>query len=172
MIYPTASDVSRCVEHTLSTLMDDKLPRMAVKSALATSGLLVRHVELRVRLERSLLLDDVDKASALLNVIAAYLSGGSTDRIKLGKDIGTSLTNAPQLLTAAPEDTETIRERAKELRELIYVSLKELQSAIAAEKAAKEYQEIRRQIREYITYQIEQEGKLITPAFFGHGPRR
>ena len=172
MIYPTPADVLRCVEHTTQMMADETMPRMAVKSALATSGHLIRHVELRMKLERSILLDDVDKASAMLSKLASYLSSGSTHRVKLATDIRATLASAPQLLSAVPDDTEIVRERAKVLRELLYVSLKELQSATAEEKAAKDYQEIRRQMREYITYQIKQEGKLITSAFFGHGPRR
>jgi hypothetical protein len=34
------------------------------------------------------------------------------------------------------------------------------------------YQAIRAAIREYMVWQVEQEEKLIAPAFFGQGPRR
>lgn len=172
MIYPTPADILRCVEHTIQMASADDMPRMAVKSALATSGHLIRHVELRMKMERSILLDDVEKAAALLDNLAAYLSGGSAGRTKLARDIRGSLAKAPQLLSAEPDDTEAIRERAKDLRELIYSALKELQSATAAEKTAKPYLDARRLLRGYMTYQIQQEARLVTPAFFGHGPRR
>ena len=54
MIYPTPADILRCVAHTIQMASADDMPRMAVKSALATSGHLIRHVELRMKMERSI----------------------------------------------------------------------------------------------------------------------
>ena len=80
MIYPTASDILRCVERNLAAISDDDTPRTAIKSTLATSRHLLRHVDLRLKLEKPILLDDIDKASELLGKVATYLAAQGRDR--------------------------------------------------------------------------------------------
>ena len=172
MIYPTVSEILRCVNQTLLDASDETMPRMAVKSALATCRHLIRHAELRVQLEKSILLDDIDQAGKLLDRLAAYLDSGSSDRDGLGRVIRLVLADAPQLQSAAPGEAGLILQRAKALRELVYSALKHLQSADVAEKSTGAYQEARRLLRDYMKYQIEQEARMVTPAFLGHGPRR
>ena len=172
MIYPTAAELLSCVNNTLLEVSDENMPRMAVKSALATCRHLIRHAGLRVQLEKSILLDDIEKAGQLLDRLAAYLETSGNDRDGIARAIRSALAEAPQLQSAASEETERILLRAKALRELIYTALKHLQLAAAAEKATETYQEARRLLREYMKYQIQEEARMVTPAFFGHGPRR
>lgn len=172
MIYPTASDVLRCVDQTLLDSSDIELPRMSVKSALATCRHLIRHVELRIRLEPEILLDDIEKTTALLNHVAGYLETGGGAAYQLAKDVRASLAQKAELLQGRAEDLDRMHARALLLREHIYVALKFLQSWDATTRATDAYREVRRQIREYIAYQIQQEAKLIHPAFSGKGPRR
>ena len=172
MIYPTVSELLNCVNKTLLDASDETMPRMAVKSALATCRHLIRHAELRMQLEKSIQLDDIDKAGQLLGRLAAYLESGDGDHVGLARIIRSVLAESPQLQSAAPGEAEHILQRAKALRELVYVTLKQLQSASIAEKRSEAYSDARRLLREYMKYQIEQEARMITPAFLGHGPRR
>jgi hypothetical protein len=72
MIYPTTPDILRCVDQTLLTASDESMPRMAVKSALASSRHMIRHANLRMQMERTILLDDIEKAGVLLDRLATY----------------------------------------------------------------------------------------------------
>lgn len=175
MIYPTAPEILRCINQALLDAMDETLPRMAVKSALATTRHLIRHVELRFQFERQILLDDISKAEQLLDNLAAYLDVDGSDRGGRGgiaRAIRTALAEAPQLLSRADDEIETIRLRAKTLRELVYSALTQLQSAGTEERSSTSYRATRRLLREYMAYQIQQESRLIYPAFAGKGPRR
>jgi hypothetical protein len=67
---------------------------------------------------------------------------------------------------------DNIIARAKALRELIYLSLSRLQGFAPALKVTEPYQDMRGLMREYMTYQIQQEAKIVYPAFAGKGPRR
>lgn len=172
MIYPTATDLLHCVNNTLLDASDPTMPRLAVKSALATCRHLIRHAELRVQLEKSILLDDIEQACLLLERLSVYLAAGAGDGDGLARVIRSVVAEAPQLQSSDAGEADRILQRAKALRELIYSTLKHLQSADAAERATGGYQEARGLLREYIKYQIEQEARMVTPAFFGHGPRR
>lgn len=170
MIYPTPSDILRCVDQTLLDNSDIELPRMSVKSALATSRHLIRHVELRLRLEPEILLDDIEKTTVLLNRVAGYLE--SLQAGEMAQAIRESLAEKAELLRGKADDVERIRARALLLREHVYAALKLLQQQDAAARDTDTYREVRRLIREYMAYQIEQESRLIHPAFAGKGPRR
>ena len=172
MIYPTVAELLSCVNKALLDASDETMPRPAVKSTLATCRHLIRHAELRVQLEKSILLDDIEKAGQLLGQLAAYLEASASDREGLSRVIRAVQAEAPQLQSAAPGEAEHILLRAKALRELVYSALKHLQLAGAAEKATEAYKEARLLLREYMKYQIEQEARMVTPAFLGHGPRR
>lgn len=172
MIYPTVSELLACVDQVLQDASDENMPRMAVKSTLATCRHLIRHAELRSRLEKSIFLADIGKAGELLSSLAGYLHTSGNDRDGLANIIRSVVAEEPVLLTMGADEIDLIRERAKALRELVYAALKHLQSAPAAERATEAYQEARRRLREYMKYQIEQESRMVTPAFQGHGPRR
>ena len=172
MIYPTASELLQQIDQTLLAASDETMPRMAVKSALATTRHLVRHVELRLKLEKSILLDDIDKTSELLEKIAAYFNSQDGECAAMAHSMRAVIEEAPQLLSRAPDELDRIVHRAKALREQVYVSLAHLQNMPAAAQAAKAYGDVRQHIRDYMRYQIEQEARLIDPAFVGKGPRR
>lgn len=172
MIYPTAVDILRCVDQTMLEASDLEMPRMSVKSALATSRHMIRHVELRLQLEASILLEDIDKTTALLHKVVAYLNTVNEASAGLGREIGALLAQAPALLKGTAEDLERISARALALREQVYAALASLQGLEPDVKVKEPYLEIRRLIRGYIAYELEQEARLIGPAFRGKGPRR
>lgn len=172
MIYPTVSELLACVDEALIEASDQAVPRKTVTSMLATCRHLIRHAELRARMEKAIFLDDIEKAGELLRGIAEYLQQSGGDRNGLASVIRAVLGEAPQLLTSGPDEIDRIRDRAKALRELVYAALKHLQAAASAERETAAYQEARRQLRDYMSYQIQQEARMIIPAFHGRGPRR
>ena len=147
------------------------MPRMSVKSGLATCRHLIRHVELRTRLEAAMLLDDIDQTRQLLAHLAGYLAA-VPDAGPLVAAVRASLSLAKATPTGAADDLERIRAQALALREHVYAGLKCLQGLNAELQASAPYQEVRRLIRAYIAYEIQQEARLIDPAFVGQGPRR
>jgi len=171
MIYPTPSDLLRCIDLTLLEAADLDVPRMSVKSALASCRHLVRHVVLRQELDASLLLDDIEKTTDLLKKIGAYLDTTGEAR-DVTREIRFLLAETPSLLTGSADDLDRIRARALALRERIYGALRRLQSLPDAAKSTEPYRETRRLIRDYIAYEIAQEERTIGAAFAGKGPRR
>lgn len=173
MIIPTASDILRCIDHTLQDASDPDLPRMSVRSALATCRHLVRHVDLRLQHETAMLRDDIDKTAALLERVKAYLDhAAGVDLPGLRDRIGATLAAHAGVPTTGADGMATVRSRALALREQVHVVLAGLQRQSAPVKADEGYREIRRLIREYIAYELTQEARLVQPAFAGKGPRR
>jgi len=174
MIFPTASDVLRCIDQTLLDTSDPEMPRMAVKSALATSRHLIRHVELRLRHESWILRDDVVKTTMLLETVAAYLDAGNDPAMsEMGGRIRATLTTPAALDEEAGGDgMDTLRTRVLALREQVYAVLALLQRLTPERKAREDYREIRRLFRDHIAHELAQEALLVQPAFAGKGPRR
>ena len=172
MIYPTASELLQLIDKTLLAASNENMPRMDVKSALATTRHLVRHVELRVKLEKSILLDDIDKTTGLLGKVVLYLDAGGSESSTLARRIRAVIEAAPQLQIKTPDEMDNIIQRALALREQVYLSLAHLQRLPADTRGATAYADIRQLIRDYMSHQIKQEARLIDPAFVGKGPRR
>lgn len=172
MIYPTASEILRCVDHTLLDASAADLPHMSVKSALATCRHMVRHVEVRLGLEMSILLEDIDKTRALLDQLAVYIDTLGEAESSVAHGIRSTLASESAGLEGTADNLERVQTRALNLREQIYQTLARLQALAAEVKDTERYQEARRMIREYIAYELQQEARLITPAFKGKGPRR
>jgi hypothetical protein len=133
---------------------------------------MVRHVEIRIELETAILLDDIDRTATLLDKVAAFLDAAGEVASNCARSIRSTLADAPALLTGASDDAQRARTRALNLRECVYKALACLQKLDATAKGTERYYDTRRMIREYIAYEIEQEARLIQPAFFGKGPRR
>lgn len=172
MIFPTASDVLRCVDQALRDASDSDVPPMAVKSALATCRHLIRHAELRLRHEAGILRDDAVKTTALLETIAAYLDTGADHAMtEMATGIRATLS-APDTDAGGDDGMGALRTQVLTLREQVYTALACLQRLAPQTKAQKEYVEIRQRIRDYIADELVQEARLVQPAFASQGPRR
>lgn len=173
MIYPTASEILRCVDHTLMEASHIDMPRMSVKSALATCRHMVRHVDQRLQIEQGLLVEDIAQVSRLLDAVADYLGAIGEAEAPLVGDIRATLADAPvPLLQGHVDDMDSVRRRALALREQLYTALRHLQSQGGERQATPAYRQVRTLIRDYIRWEIQQESKLVHPAFVGRGPRR
>lgn len=170
MIYPTASDILRCVDQTLADASDIDMPRMAVKSALATSRHMIRHVDLRTSVEAEILRDDMVMTTALLGHTLDYIDKASVPELEpLTAGIRAVLATG----TAAPGDSiEALQASVLVLREQVYGALAALQKLDTADRNQEAYKDLRQQFRSYMTAELAQEARMIIPAFLGKGPRR
>lgn len=170
MIYPTANDILRCVDQTLADASDIDMPRMAVKSALATSRHMIRHVDLRTQVEAEILHDDMVMTTTLLGQTLAYIDKASVPALDtLAREIRAVLATGS---TAPGEATGALQARVLVLREQAYGALARLQKLDKADKEQEPYQELRQRFRNYITAELTQEARMVVPAFLGKGPRR
>lgn len=172
MIYPRATDLLDNIESTMVSHIEPSLSTLAGKSAAATIRHLLRHVRTRIEVEGKVLTADIRALKAVLAETRAYLAArpiaGSPDVIQ-------RIDAAVEQEAAASDDYLGLNELAGlagPLREALYQALK-LLSASAAERGDDvDYCAIRQRIRDYMVEQVEQEDRLIAPAFFGGGPRR
>jgi len=172
MIYPTANDVLRCIDQTLAESADADLPAMARKSALASCRHLVRHVELRLRLERGLLQEDAERLAALLPGVADYLADSGSEGPAQATAIRQQLSRPAPASDDGSDDLEPLRAHVLALREALYQALALLQKLDASRRESATYQALREGIRGYIREELQQEDLLIHDAFVGQGPRR
>ncbi|HKR47778.1 MAG TPA: hypothetical protein VJU59_50305, partial [Paraburkholderia sp.] len=165
-------EILHCVDHALLDASDPELGRMSVKSALATCRHMVRHVEVRLRLETAVLLDDIDTARSLLTQLATHVDTLGEGQARIAQHIRSTLVNESAELDSAGDDLARVRARALSLREQVYQTLVALQALDASIKDTAHYRQARGLIREYIAYELQQEARLIAPAFKGQDPRR
>lgn len=169
ILLPTASDVLRCIRETVQSTIMATLPGHAERSAATTICHLLRYVERRIECEGQSLLDEERKLQGILRAAAVHLDAR-------GDELGRTLAGAihRSLETADPAiypSLTLMAERVALLREHAGSVLAALQPQQAIERGT-EGDAIRQSLREYITWQIAEEGKLVESSFAGHGPRR
>jgi hypothetical protein len=170
MIYPTTTDLLRTIDATLADKVEPSLSDLTGRSALATVRHLLHFVRIRIEGEGQILHADIAATRHLLERIAAYhTEAGDTAR---------AATLASRLAACTPAGADTYRslehlaDEAAGLNELLHASLARLQALRGERRDDAAYQAIRAAIRAHLTTQIENEGTLVAPAFFGRGPRR
>jgi hypothetical protein len=168
MITVTATDLLKTIDATLVQYVEPSLGDIGGKSALATVRHLLNFVKVRIEREGQVLLDDIAALKLTLADVIAYHRAA-------GDDAGAT----EQALNAAPAPDPTkyrslndLSAEAATLRETLYRALARLQALRAARGDDPRYKALRAAIRAYIVRQIEQEGEIVAPAFFGRGPRR
>lgn len=172
MITPSAQDELRCVLHVLRHQIAPVAYGTAAESPIATLTHILRHVSRRIEFEGQILLEDIVALRKLLPGLCAYL-----ESLRDAPGAAEQAAVIARALTDEYCDANTYRSltimsnEARTLRECLYGALKLLQS-IPKERRDARYQEMREAIRRCVVWEIEQERKLIEPAFFGHGPRR
>ena len=172
MITPSAQDELRCVLHALHTQVAPAVHGTDVESPVATLTHILRHVSRRIGFEGQILSENIAALRKLLPDLCACLL--SLDGVTGAPEQAASIEGA---LAAEYCDANTYRSleimasEARTLGEALYGGLKVLQ-AVPAERRDEGYQRMRDAIRRCVVWQIEQERRLIEPAFFGRGPRR
>jgi len=168
MITVSATDLLKIVDATLATKVEPSLSDLNGRSALATVRHLLNFVRVRIEREGQVLLDDNKGLREVLEQIAEYHhAGGDTGDWTA---ITTALAAAP--ISGAGASLDEISVEAKALREALHKGLARLQKMRGQRGNEPAYRTIRAAIRAHIVKQIEAEGELVAPAFFGRGPRR
>jgi hypothetical protein len=170
MITPTATDLLRTIDATLINKVEPSLSDVGGRSALATVRHLLNFVRVRIEREGQALTDDIAALRPLLSDALAYFEGlGETDQVQaIGRALAeTETVDASRYLTL-----DDLAARAGKLREALHHALERLQALRGQHAGEPRYTALRAAIRAYIVRQIEDEGDMVGPAFFGRGPRR
>lgn len=170
MITVTATDLLRVVDATLASKVEPSLSDLTGRSALATVRHLLNFVRVRIEQEGAALAGDSAVLRMLLADIAAYhRRAGDGDAAAA---VDAALAAAP---IADPEETpslDTLTAETRALREALHQALARLQRLREGRRDDPDYVAIRAAIRACIVSEIEAEGAIVAPAFFGRGPRR
>lgn len=174
MIYPTTSQLLRCVSFALDTLVKPDPAGKGALSAATTAAHLIRYAGLRVDREAPMLADDITALRTLLPTLRDYLASldsGEDDSDALLAQIDAALGGTTPEVRG--RDLQSLADETRSLRECLYRTQRLLQGPMRAqhrEEAA--YQRTRQQIRDYIAAQLLREAELMQPAFENRGPRR
>ena len=158
MIYPTASDVLRCVLSTLEESVIPSLRGTPDASAAQTMSHLLRHVRNRIEFEGQSFFDEVLELENLMLSLADYFE--SLDALTEARIEAARLRDALRDREIDERAYPTLGKTGAlvcRLREGVYSSLKFLQSMPVSYRQSLEYRQIRRAIRDYIRWQLDEQ---------------
>jgi hypothetical protein len=153
MIIPTAAEMLKTVEATFETVIKPHLTDSGARSAAASVGHMLRLATLRIEIEGQILHDEVAKLRALLPRLYSFLGEGILPPPR-------NNSVYPSLALMAAE--------VGALRQGVCEALDGLQGRELNEEGVRLLSEL----NSYISWQLDQERKMIDPATIGHGPRR
>jgi hypothetical protein len=170
MIHPTATELLRTIDETLVQKVEPSLGDVGGRSALATVRHLLNFVRVRIEREGQVLMDDIAALRPLLAQISDYLwSQAEADAAGVVDRAVAANGQRPPGRYPALDD---LAQEAGVLREALHGALARLQDMRSVHGNEPRYQAVRAEIRAYVVRQIEEEGEIVAPAFFGRGPRR
>jgi hypothetical protein len=166
-ILPSAIEIVRNVREVTRDVIAPTLASHSERSAAATIDHMLRYVERLLAGEGQALLDEEARLKALLPRVAGWLDG-RPGMAPLAAAIRETVaaTRDPAVypaLTIMEDDVAMLRQHVCDA----LVAL----NAAGDDKGA-EGEAVHAALRDYIRWQIATEGKLVEPAFLGHGPRR
>lgn len=170
MITVSATDLLRVIDATLVDKVAPSLGDVNGRSALATVRHLLHFVRVRIEQEGQMLADDGAALRTLLAEIADYHSAAG-DAAEAAA-VQTALAATPERRPDRYATLDDVSDEARGLREALHQALAQLQAFRAARRDDPAYRAIRAAIRSVIVREIEREGEIVAPAFFGRGPRR
>lgn len=165
---PNVSDVVLCVRRTLEDWISPALQGKAELSYVTTATHLLSYVERRIEHEGQVLFDEAHKLRDILSGSIARLAGRA-DGAALSARIAESVDsrrdpNVYLTLRMVSDDVAMLRQHVCDL--LIALQHAEEEGVSAAAD------QLRRELRDYIAWQLACEGTLVEPAFRGRGARR
>lgn len=170
MITVSATDLLRVVDATLVEKVEPSLSDMNGRAAFATVRHLLNFVLVRIEKEGQALTDEIASTRPLLADIAAYHDGaGDAADAQAVRD---ALAEVPSADPARYQSLDDLAKETGALREALHRALANLQAKREARGGDEAYRAIRAAIRAQIVRQIETEGEIVGPSFFGRGPRR
>ncbi len=161
MIVPTAAEMLKTVERTFETVIKPELASTTTRSAAATISHMLRIATLRIETEGQLLHDERARLNELLPRIAAWLKAR-------GKDSRPAISDRPALDETVYPSLALMAEEVGALRQGVCEALDALQET----GCDSEGEQLLDELKGYIAWQLDQEGKMIDPATLGNGPRR
>jgi len=164
------SDLLLTIDTTLAERVAPSVEEIGGRSALATVRHLLNYVRVRVEQDGQALVDDIAALRNLLGELSDYHNQAGDAAAATAIDDALGSLPPPD-----PSRYRSLNELAADaaiLREALYGTLATLQGLRDTRGGDPAYREARAAIRTYIVRQIEQEGDIIAPAFFGRGPRR
>lgn len=167
MIVPTAREILATIEHTLATVVVPDAVSIEARSALATTGHLLRHVQLRLELEGQLLLDDIAALRPLLADLLAWIEEHGETVPGISGALGKTWRPSGAYPTLA-----SLAGEAGALRHALTNALERLIAMRDANRDEPAYLALRERVRAYLSNQIQSEAAVIDPAFEGKGARR
>lgn len=170
MITVSATDLLRTIDATLAEKVAPSLSDLTGRSALATVRHLLNFVRIRIEQEGQVLVDEISALHLLLASIADYHDAESDT-------VEADALRATLAVASLPDVTryrslDDLTDEAALLREALHNALARLQALRETRGEDDAYRAIRAAIRAQVVRQIEQEGTIVAPAFFGRGPRR
>lgn len=169
MIIPTAADVVRTLSAEFEKTIIPVLDKPLEKSTAQTMRHLLRFLEYRIEDEGQILLDEVIRLNDNLEKAASHFeaqAAGTSESHPLAAAIRKTL--AEQQDPKIYPSLTLMAKRVSVMRQHVCDALAELQKTKEQEGS----EAIHNLLKEYIVWQIEQEGKMVKPAFWGHGPKR
>ncbi len=170
MITVSATDLLRVVDATLTNKVEPALNDMSARAALTTVRHLLRFVKVRIEGEGQTLTEEIAATRSLLEDIATYHDGAGdpTDAQTVRDALAAASAGDP----VRYQSLDDLTAQTAALREALHRALANLQSKRDSRGKDDAYLAIRAAVRAQVVRQIEAEGELVGPAFFGRGPRR
>lgn len=169
MIIPSAGQVVRNLAKVFEQTIVPSLDGPQERSTAQTMRHMFRYLELRIENEGQTLLDELSKLNDVLAQVASHFeqhSDPSTEMRALSVGVRRTL-GQPADPTVYPNLT-IMAERVAVRREYVSRALAVL-NEIERGPADDIVHDL---LRNYLTWQITQEGRVVEPAFWGQGPRR
>jgi hypothetical protein len=168
MIVPTLADVVHTVSSAIDEVIAPKLEGLRERSTITTIRHLLRLVENGIESEGQVLYDELHELRGLLSDVA-----NTFDKRPELKNIANAI-RASLAIQRDPSVYPSIGILAREvgrLRAHVCDALNALRALPASAKSV-ETDTAHQRLRDYIRWQLEQEGRVIEPSFRGHGARR
>jgi hypothetical protein len=169
LLTPTAAETIRNVRQALEDWIRPATEGLGASSYATTAIALCRHVEIRLENEGQQLFDEIARLQVLLaraaDVMANHTTGGHlVPGIRQALSEQRDHSVYPTLsMTAAL--VARLRQHVCDIQDIIIPEDE-------AGTALPDVQALRAEIRRYIGWQLEEQRKIVEPAFRGHGPRR
>jgi hypothetical protein len=172
VLIPSASQILNVCSDTLQSVVQPTLTDKVAISAAQTMSHLLRHVTLRIESEGQMLFDDAAALRELLARVQGYLDArDDSASLDMATQIATTIASRFRPPEAYPT-LESLSTEVKSLREMLNVALEHLHALRESCGEREDYRKVRAAIRAWMKREIEQEERLIEPAFAGLGPRR
>jgi len=169
LLTPTAVETLRTMRQALEDWVRPATQGSSAYSYATTVIALCHHVETRVELEGQQLFDEIARLRPLLSGAAEIMErhprGGA-----VAADIRQTLVRErdPQVyptLSATGDEVAQLRQHICDVQDII---IAEDEAGVASA----EIKVLRADIRDYIGWQLDEQRKIVEPAFRGRGPRR